>query len=153
ELGRWQSAHAAQQRWSAELRRWRNEAEERCENNIRRGPAASRRAPNRGAACEAWASAAMRGISSLEHESSVEPDRLVRAMRGALAQHELELAQRVLELHRADGWRQLGYATETQYARERLGMSRSSFLARRSLALRLEGLPLIGAALGSNQIG
>ena len=164
ELGRWHSAHVAQQRWSAELRRWRDEAEERCESNIRRSVVAEAVAEAAGAVAErapdesgvtsgAWAMAAARGTSSLEEESSTLLDRRVRALHEALARHELELSERVLQFHRADGWRQLGYATETQYARERLGMSRSSFLARRSLALRLEALPLVGAALGAGQIG
>src|SRR6185295_3271319 len=58
-----------------------------------------------------------------------------------------------LEFHRADGWRRLGYASEAQYARERLSMSRSSLAARRALALRLEALPRVAEALGSGQIG
>jgi hypothetical protein len=70
-----------------------------------------------------------------------------------LAGHELELSVLVLRLHRENGWRRLGYATETQYARERLGLSRSSLLARRALALRLEKLPSVAAALGAAQIG
>ena len=66
-------------------------------------------------------------------------------MSEALARHELELSQRVLQFHRADGWRRLGYATEGQYALERLGLSRSSLAARRALALRLERLPTVAA--------
>jgi hypothetical protein len=46
----------------------------------------------------------------------------------------------------------LGYATESQYARERLGISRSSLVARRALAARLEALPVVTEALGSAQI-
>ncbi len=59
----------------------------------------------------------------------------------------------LLRFHRADGWRRLGYATESQYARERLGMSRSSLLGRRGLALRLERLPVVAAALRHGLIG
>jgi len=47
----------------------------------------------------------------------------------------------------------LGYASEAQYARERLGMSRSSLVARRALAMRLEALPRVAEALGAGQIG
>ena len=64
-----------------------------------------------------------------------------------------ELSERSLRFHRGDGWRRLGYATESQYARERLGMSRSSLLARRGLALRLEKLPVVAAALRDGLIG
>ena len=73
--------------------------------------------------------------------------------RGCSARHELELSRLVLRFHRADGWRRLGYASEAQYARERLGLSRSSLLARRALALRLEKLPRVAEALGAGQIG
>jgi len=77
----------------------------------------------------------------------------VRALSSALARHELDLSRLVLRFHRADGRRRLGYATETQYARERLGLSRSCLAARRALALRLERLPQVTAALGAAQIG
>lgn len=153
ELGRWQSAHAAQLRWSAELERWRADAEQRCEGNIPSSPLAERAQNENGRTPGAFFSAAARGISSLEDATSHQLDQLVRALHTALARHELELSLHVLHFHRADGWRRLGYATETQYARERLGMSRSSFLARRALALRLEKLPAIGDALGASQIG
>jgi hypothetical protein len=47
----------------------------------------------------------------------------------------------------------LHYATEAQYARERLGLSRSSLVARRALAARLEAMPTLTEALGSAKIG
>jgi len=154
ELGRWQSAAAAQQRWVGELRRWRDEAEQRCEGNVLRAVPAGRASGEASAATPSvWVSAATRGMASIEHASRNELDRLVREIHAALARHELDLSVRVLQFHQADGWRQLGYATETQYARERLGMSRSSFMARRSLALRLDALPAVSAALGAGQIG
>jgi hypothetical protein len=92
-------------------------------------------------------------MASLERAVASELDGQVRALAGALARHELELSRLVLAFHRADGWRRLGYATETQYARERLGLSLSSLLARRSLALRLEKLPRVAAALGAGHVG
>jgi hypothetical protein len=92
-------------------------------------------------------------MASLERASSRELDHHARALCDALARNELEVSRLVLSFHRADGWRRLGYASETQYARERLGISVSSLLARRSLAFRLEKLPAIAAALGSGQIG
>ncbi len=78
---------------------------------------------------------------------------MVRGLSRALARHELELSRRILSFHRADGWRRLGYASEAQYARERLGLSRASVAARRALALRLERLPVVAHALGAGQIG
>ncbi len=105
--------------------------------------------PVRGAVGAAVAS----GSASLERASCDELDGAVRGLSRALARHELELSRLVLRFHRADGWRRLGYATETQYARERLGISHSALLGRRSLALRLEKLPLVAQALGAGQIG
>ncbi len=101
----------------------------------------------------AVAVAAALGGASLEGAGCRELDAVVRGLSRALANHELELSRRILSLHRADGWRRLGYASETQYARERLGMSRSSMAARRALALRLEKLPMVAHALGAGQIG
>jgi hypothetical protein len=101
----------------------------------------------------AVAVAAALGMASLERAAPEMLDGEVRALAIALARHELELSRLVLQFHRADGWRRLGYATETHYGRERLGLSASSLLARRSLALRLEKLPAVAAALGAGQIG
>jgi hypothetical protein len=146
----WESGARAQQRWLEELARWRTEAERLCEPRIR---------SSRGEAGEPepvpspLALAAVRGMASLEHASHAELDAHVRGLARALARQELQLARLALRLHRADGWRRLGYASETQYARERLGMSNSSWLAKRALALRLEKLPRVSAALGWGRIG
>jgi hypothetical protein len=144
------SVASGQQRWLEELARWRTEAEALCEARFR--DSLRERVepkPVRGAVALAAAS----GMASLERASSKELDGKVRDLARALARHELELAQVALRFHRADGWRRLGYATETQYARERLGMSQSSWLAKRALALRLEKLPRVAAALGADQLG
>lgn len=101
----------------------------------------------------AVAAAAARGMASLEKLPCAALDRLVRALSRALARHELEVSRLALQFHRADGWRRLGYATEAQYARERLGCSISALRGRRSLALRLETLPRVAAALGTGEIG
>ena len=179
----------AQQRWNEELRRWQDEAEERCEARIRQtvlgsisagtvaagsipggpvagGPVAGGQTPaGKSLAREETVeegspdtvSRAVRravvGCSALEGVAALELDRVVRELSAALAQQELELSRGLLEFHRADGWRQLGFATEGQYARERLGISRSSLVARRALALHLEALPLVAQALGAGQLG
>jgi hypothetical protein len=146
----WQAVASDQQRWLEELARWRTEAEVRCEARIRdflRENAAP--APVRGA----LARAAALGMGSLEQASANELDGNVRDLARALVRHELQLSRLVLRFHRADGWRRLGYATEAQYARERLGMSHSSWLAKRALALRLQKLPRVAAALGIGQLG
>jgi hypothetical protein len=92
-------------------------------------------------------------MSSLERANSEALDAHVRSLAAGLARHELALSEQVLRFHRANGWQRLGYATETQYARERLGLSPSSMLARRSLARRLEKLPSVSMALGAGHIG
>jgi hypothetical protein len=143
-------ANVDQRRQLAELGRWRAEAEALCEGRIRRSM-------SRGGMPEpvlgAVAVAAAFGLASFERAACDELDDHVRGLARALARHELELSQLVLRFHRADGFRRLGYASETQYARERLGMSHSSLLARRALAQRLERLPRVAAALGAGQIG
>jgi hypothetical protein len=100
-----------------------------------------------------YAAAAAAGGSTLAGATASELDLQVRGLSRRMARQELDLARALLSFHRADGWRRLGYATESQYLRERLGLSRSSVLARRALALRLESLPNVTAALGSAQIG
>jgi hypothetical protein len=144
---RLEQTDVAQRRWQEQLRRWQNEAEARCEGRIRSARSESARVVgpvSDEAAC---------GCSSLAELNVTELDARVRSLSLALARQELELSRRILGFHRADGWRRLGYATESQYVRERLGLSRSSFLARRALALRLEALPAVAKALGGAQIG
>jgi hypothetical protein len=145
---RWAPRDEAQERWREQLQRWQAEAEARCEEQLRPALSQARSDPSSSVSV-----VAAEGWGSLVSCSAQELDGLVRALSRALAGHELELSQRLLAFHRADGWRGLGYATEAQYARERLGLSRSSLLARRALALRLEALPVIAQALGSAQIG
>ncbi len=48
----------------------------------------------------------------------------------------LETVTLGVTLHEAEGWRKLGYATESQYVRERLGISPSGFKAKVALARR-----------------
>ena len=130
----------AQQRWREQLQRWQREAEQRCEARIGAREAVS----------PAWQVRPLEAASSL---GALEIDARVTELARRFARQELELSRRILALHRADGWRRLGYASESQYARERLGLSRSSLLARRALAARLEVLPQVAQALGSAQLG
>jgi hypothetical protein len=148
-----QGCELAQQRWMQQLRRWRDEAEASCEKNILDALLSTRSSSGPAERQLGVALAASLGIGPLEHASCTALDQQVRALAAALARHELELSLLVLRFYRADGWRRLGFATETQYARERLGLSRSSLLARRALALRLEKLTGVAAALGTAQIG
>jgi hypothetical protein len=180
DLERLKDSDMAQQRWARELARWRVEAEVSCENQFcgllwasrdRRfslEPADEKLAGEQNAFMKSRgeggrrpvaeprsvvASAAARGMAALEELKWSALDAHVRELSQALAQHELDVSRLVLQLQRAGGWRGLGYATEAQYARERLGWSISSLRGRRSLALRLEKLPRVSEALGTGQIG
>jgi len=149
-----QQRDVAQLRRVERLRRWQAEAEVSCERSVLTSLASGSRpsvAPSTSSGRVALA--ASLGMAPFAQTSCSGLDRQVRIVAEALARHELELSELVLRLHRAGGWRKLGYATETQYARERLGLSRSSFVARRALALRLERLPGVAAALGAAHIG
>ena len=138
-----------QRRYNEELARWRAEAELRCEEWIVGSRSGGE---GRGSAGSVAVGAAL-GSNSLSAGTSRELDRVVRDLSRRLASQELEFSRGFLQLHRANGWRRLGYATEGQYARERLGMSASSLLAKRALALRLESLPGVADALGTGRIG
>ncbi|HVZ34251.1 MAG TPA: hypothetical protein VG963_17610 [Polyangiaceae bacterium] len=141
---------AAQQRWREQLQRWQTAAEERCEAMIH---AARKEAPHREDRSSPVVTAAAAGCSTLGGATASDLDLQLRGLSQLLARQELDLSRALLSFHRADGWRRLGYASESQYARERLGVSHSALLARRALALRLEALPSVAAALGSAQIG
>ena len=160
DMERLDSVDTAQQRWLQELSRWRAEAEARCEAQFlgsvlsgRECRESSDLAQRAQCSKDAVAAAAALGCASFEGAGCRELDAIVRGLSRTLAGHELELSRFILSFHRADGWRRLGYASEAQYARERLGMSRSSMAARRALALRLERLPLVADALAAGQLG
>jgi hypothetical protein len=142
-----ESAEEAQRRWREQLAIWRTEAEVRCEPRIRA------LVLEQLASADDIAQQAAQGLGLLDGWQSRELDAEVRRLAAALAGHELKLSRLLWRFHRVDGWRRLGYATETQYASERLGLSRSSVIARRSLALRLEPLPHIASALSRAEIG
>jgi hypothetical protein len=155
-------AIAAHEASLGQLNRWRAEAEASCEQHFRgsrvgvgSGPRvhANDAEPTRDSGASAAAVGASLGLASLEGWGCQSLDAEVRELSRSLGRHELELSQLVLQFHRTNGWRELGYASETQYARERLGLARSSLLARRALALRLEKLPRLAEALGAGQIG
>src|SRR5688572_22903089 len=172
----WKGLDPTQQRWVRELARWRFEAEASCEERFAGSLFHKREEPldfgsgERLAKEEAKsrsggpvgprqvsqsqvAAGAARGMASLEGSKWDVLDGRVRDLSRALARHELDVSRMVLRFHRANGWRVLGYATESQYARERLGVSPSALRGRRSLALRLERLPRVAAALGAGKIG
>jgi hypothetical protein len=143
----------AQRRWVRERARWRDEAEALCESRIARNGDGHLRQVAAGTAYDEVALQAAAGRSTVGSMSPAALDAAVRQLCRALAGHELELSRQLLRFHRADGFRRLGYASEAQDARERLGLSRSSLLARRALSLRLEALPELSSALGRGELG
>jgi HAMP domain-containing protein len=155
DLDRLESVDTAQRSWVRELGRWRAEAEARCEEHFRDALAGSGSVEPKGAepVRDGVAHAAALGLAALESMSAHHLDGVLRGLSRLLSRHELELSRLVLQFHRADGWRRLGYASEAQYASERLGISRSSVAARRALALRLEKLPRVAGALGAGHVG
>jgi len=155
-----EDSEAVQQRWERRLVHWRVEAEASCEGRFcgslwspARGGSHASAGDSGHPGGSAVAAAAAQGMASLKELGGAALDGHVRDLSRALARHELEVSRLVLRFYRANGWRRLGYATEGQYARERLGMSLSALRARRTLALRLQALPRVAEALGAGHLG
>jgi hypothetical protein len=133
-----------QRDWEAQLAAWREEAEARSEPKL-----LSRTEP-----C-----AATRDDELREHTARATSDDPVgldielRRLAAELARKDLSIGQLAEAFWKADGWRRLGYATESQYARERLGCSLSSIKAKRSLARRISALPRLAEALANRELG
>ena len=132
----------AQAAWCAERKRWRNEAEEIAEklsgfltelqfdaNSMPRIPA----------------SASSRSAEALDRE--------IRRLCKQLSERDLALGIVAERARKAEVWRRLGFVTEEQYARERLGVSLSSLKAKRILAARAARVPELAEALASGRIG
>ena len=133
---------AAQAAWEAQLAAWRREAEERCEANFRKRHA------------EALRSAMpIPQLDDLKTRSAEELDTWLCQIARDLAERDAKLGRFAEQFWKADGWRRLGYATERQYARERLGLSLTAVKDKRWLARRLDALPELADALGSGDIG
>jgi hypothetical protein len=130
-------AHAA---WCADRKRWRNAAEELCEHR--------------------WSAAEYEAgeptLTPCVPASTRRPealDREVRRLCTELSERDLALGVVAETARTAEVWRRLGFATEAQYARERLGVSVSSLKAKRVLASRAAKVPELAAALSSGRIG
>jgi hypothetical protein len=125
----------ARNRWRQQLEAWREESERRCEDNFtERGPGGKPVAP------------------FFELPGSLHAlDTRIRQLGQELGQREVELGRAALAFHEAEGWRRLGYATRSQYVRERLGISPSSFKAKVALARRW--CRRVREALGAGEIG
>jgi hypothetical protein len=80
-------------------------------------------------------------------------DRELRQLCGELSERDLALGIVGESARKAEVWRRLGFATEAQYARERLGVSLSSLKAKRILAARAGRVPELATALSSGRVG
>jgi hypothetical protein len=134
-------AGAAQRAWRRELARFREQAELRCESGISESSAMIEDEKEASKAVYDWAGDA-------EHIDAV-----LRQVAKNLARRDLLLGELAERFWRADGWRRLGFATEAQYARERLGMSLSSVKAKRALSRRARSLTRLEGALANGELG
>jgi hypothetical protein len=115
-------AHVA---WRTELRSFRSDAEELCEGRL-----SSLHEMEPPAVTETT-------VSSYSLPRAPEAlDREIRRLCSELSAHDLAIGIVAESAWKAEVWRRLGFATEAQYARERVGVSLSSLKAKRILAAR-----------------
>src|SRR5688572_22495589 len=99
--------------WRAELRRFRSDAEELCEARL----SSSSEAEPSPVTARASLCSLPRGAEALDRE--------IRRLCSELCAHDLALGIVAESVRKAEVWRRLGFATEAQYARERVGVSLS----------------------------
>jgi hypothetical protein len=130
----------AQNAWNRQLAAWRLEAERLCEPRIPR-----------------WSDGeAGPSIDSAEFDFSGSPesiDATLRRISGAIREREVRIGELAEAFWAANGWRRLGYATDAQYASERLGMGISSVNDKRLLVCQLRRLPHLAKALRNGAVG
>ena len=80
-------------------------------------------------------------------------DQKLGRLSSELASRDLSIGRLAEAFWKADGWRRLGYATESQYLRERLRLSTSSIEAKRRLAGKTATMPQLGDAIAAREIG
>jgi hypothetical protein len=144
-----QDEHAAQRSWESELARFQEEAEARCEAAM-----GERMRAHQGNSTSPAHSASDAEAPERAWDGDAEfIDAQLRCVSTELAQRDLVIGDLAEALWNADGWRRLGYATESQYARERLGMSLSAVKAKRALARRTRTLPQLREAVNARALG
>ena len=123
--------------WRAQRKAWCAEAEARVEPNLD-----------------------LTAVNDFEPEEWEPPaatpkalDAQIRAIAAELASRDLMMGAMAEELWRSNGWRRLGYASATQYASERVGVSLSSLKTKRALARRTERLPRVAEAIAERRLG
>ncbi len=132
-----EAAEARRKAWYAQIAAWRAEAEADCEEDLKREePVAIDVGPQ----------------APLPADPKALDD-VARNLSRELARRDLEMGDVARRLLEANGWRRLGYASEQQYVRERVGVSHAGLKARMTLSRRVETMPEIGEALKSGGIG
>jgi hypothetical protein len=140
------AAVARAEAWRMQLAAWRDEAERMVEGRVERGVALDEEALGD--------EATARGEATTAHEL----DARIRELCSELVRRDLQMGVLFDRFRRADGWRRPihgleGWATEEQYARERVGVSYASLKARLTLARRCGRLPAVAEALDGGRIG
>jgi hypothetical protein len=126
--------------WREQREAWCAEAEERVESRLD--------------LVRDWECDSERGADAIaECKTPAELDALLVSMSRDMTQGDRLLGELADRFWSADGWRRLGYASERQYARERLGMSISSIKSKRFLARRSQKLPRVAEALERRALG
>jgi hypothetical protein len=151
-------AHAA---WCAECRRWQNDAEELREPHLSSwvefdSLAAEERCETRlSSLAEVESYEVGEGTSCVSSSSKLPEalDREIRRLCSELSERDLALGIVAECARKAEVWRRLGFASEAQYARERVGVSLSSLKAKRILAARAGRVPELATALSSGRVG
>src|SRR5688572_5710278 len=80
-------------------------------------------------------------------------DRKIRRWCSELSARDLALGIIAESARKAELWRRLGFASEAQYARERVGVSLSSLKSKRILAARSGRVPELATALATGRVG
>jgi hypothetical protein len=138
ELPEQDETEAAQRAYLAQREEWRGEAEELCESRVLQAPEVRD--------CGVDATVPVDGApEALDAE--------VRRRAVQLAELSAQVGALAEVFFRADGWRRLGYATDRQYARERLGASLSSLKEKRALARGIRRLPRVAESMRAGRIG
>jgi hypothetical protein len=127
--------------WRAQRRAWREEAEARVEDRLELSP--NQEPANEQEREPAWES----------YPTARALDAHIRGLCQELAARDLLFGALAERFWKSDGWRRRGFASETQYASERLGVSLSSIKTKRALARRTERMPSVTAAIERRAIG
>ena len=126
----------AVRKWRGRLAAWRAETEALCEGRIDLG-------------------VDFAGVDDVDASElgAWELDARIRELCAELASRDLRIGELWGRFRQMNGWRRLGFASEQQYARERVGVSMASLKARRALARRTGDLPEVREAIRSGTIG